>query len=63
VDLQRRLGPDKKSAFFSATDLNHIILEHDNFLWFEIIKVSDSMLISIEFLIWWALIDVLITPT
>jgi hypothetical protein len=49
VDLQRRLGPDKKSAFFSATDLGHIILERDNFLWFEIIKVSDAVLFCDNF--------------
>ena len=42
VDLLQRLDSVKKSTFFSATNLGHMILKRDNFLWFEIIKVRDA---------------------
>ena len=42
MDLLQRLDSVKKSTFFSATNLGHMILKRDNFLWFEIIKVRDA---------------------
>jgi hypothetical protein len=52
VDLLQRLNSVKKSTFFSATNLGQMILERDNFLWFEIIKVRDTafLILSIIFL-------------